>query len=531
MKRKTFKIHLKSEVAVGSPGTVNGGRDHLDYLQGGLFLGAVAARLYEQLGDDAWTVFHSGKMRFCDALPLSPSGQIAFPTPQSLAQKKHQQTEQAHLFQASELVNLAYQERVAGLDKVAAPYLSGAGEKVRPLTQYRLKTAIDPRTGGSMDRRLYGYHSLLPNQTYYFRLEADDDVADSLFQKVVAALQKPMRLGRSTSAEYGRVEVEPFEAQLPQPAPTSDGTLTLLLCSHLAVEDDGGAALALPESHQLGLPDGKLIRKRCFVRHAWHSMYNATYRAFESDLPIITRGSVLCYAMSPEDLAQVTRNPLLYAGLQQQRGFGCMLVNPPFLAESGAQFQAIDSKKETHQDVKCDHPLAQWLTERLENRKAEADIRSLAETWYQELRGLYESARVRGAFTADMVVGPTPSQWGRVSEVVAVALAKGMSMKQLQMLLFGNGNDKQDKAANKPICNANDPDWSKAIVHEALEKCLQQPPTFATWLKAKLAGEPAVSNPNQAITDDNRVRVLAHFARFAADRAKQQRNQQEENDA
>jgi hypothetical protein len=514
MRHQSFEIRLKSEVSLGSPGTTQGGRDNMDYLSGSFFLGAAAARLYRELGEDAWTVFHSGKVRFNDALPLSRSGSIAFPMPQSLATGKHQAPKEAERFTAGELINLAYQDRSSQMEKPSVPYLSAAGEKVRPKAHFRLKTAIDPRSGASMDRRLYGYHSLAPDQLYHFTLDVDEDVPNPLLEKILTVFNKPFRLGRSLSAEYGRCEATPKDNSWPNPVPSSDGSLTLLLCSHLVVEDENGVMPPLPQTHHLGLPPGELILERCFVRHGWHSFYNSTYRAFEGDLPIIMRGSVLCYRMAQEDLAVLNRSPIHHAGLQQQRGFGRFLVNPPFLAEAGPKFESVPQSKEPESAKEPNHPLVKWLKAQLQERNTEDQIRRAADTWYQELKVLYNSARVRGAFTADMVVGPTPSQWGRVAEV----LSAGMGPQDLQDKLFGKAG----------VCKSDDPDWSITIVHKALERSLERPANFADWLKAKVNADAAVAEENPFNLEDGlRLKALAHFARFAADRAKQQRNQQE----
>ncbi len=509
MRRQTFDIHLEAEVAVGTPGSVTGGRDSTDYLSGSLLLGAAAAQLYRELGEMAWLVFHSGKVRFGDALPLAPSGLCALPTPLCLAAPK------ATAGDETRMLNLAVSGRQTGYDKVGAPYLSAAGELVRPATHYRLKTAIDPRSGVSMARQLYGFHSLAAGQVYRGELSADDDVSESVFARLVDVLSGYVRLGRSRSAEYGRCRVVPV-TRVPQTnAPAEDGLVTLLLLSNLAVEDDAGVPCTLPSSASLGLPAGELVAERCFVRHARHAIYNAAYRAFEADVTIIVRGSVLCYRFDAATAAAVTAEPERYAGLLQQRGLGRLLVNPPFLLGKTPVFKTMPEPQKTQPAPKPQSLLLDWLEAHRDHRDSESEVRRAAETWYGELAALYDSARVRSGAPVSVVKGPSPAQWGRIAEAVGRETAGVVDLKRLEKALFH---------ATTGICREGDPDWGVTVFDKRLEDALGKPPTFTAWLRAKLKAQEADGVDSVPQDETKRVLVLAHFARFAADRAKQQRS-------
>lgn len=514
MRRQTFDIHLESEIAVGTPGSVTGGRDSIDYLPGSLLLGAAAARLYRDLGESAWDVFHSGKVRFGDGLPVAPSGLCAWPTPLCLGAPKGKGSDDPDYT----IVNFAVTGRKGGYDKLTKPYLSAAGEQVRPITYYRLKTAIDPRSGVSMARQLYGYHSLASGQVFRAELCADDDVPEAVFARLVDALRGQVRLGRSRSAEYGRCRVA---AVTPTPwpsAPAEDGLVTVLLLSHLAVEDDGGVPSALPSSVALGLPEGEPVPERCFVRHARHATYNAAYRAFEGDATVIVRGSVLCYRFDAATAAAVVAQPERFTGLLQQRGLGRLWVNPPFLMTETPFFEAVAPTKAVEATAKPPSPLLDWLEAQRDHRDIESEVRRVAETWYGELAELYRGARVRCGASAAMLIGPSPAQWGRIAEAVGRETAGAVDLKRLDQTLFHQ---------TVGICREGDPDWAATVLDERLEKTLGKPPTFADWLHAKLYAEASDSLDSVPLDETRRVLVLAHFARFAADRAKQQRSQTE----
>ncbi|CAM2011604.1 hypothetical protein [Acanthopleuribacter pedis] len=538
MRQQSFNIVLESEIAVGSPGSVHGGRDSLDYLGGSLLLGAAAARLYTRLGETAWTVFHTGKVRFGDGLPLSPSGLPTVPVPPCLIAPKQGVTDKEPADKGATTEapaekgarkkdrpgkdpeadfwrNAAYEPRRPGWNDLKGFYLSPAGERVRPCAHYRLKTAVDPRSGVAMAHQLYGYHGLAAGQTFRTVLEADDDVPPALFDQVVQALTGTLRLGRSRSTEYGRCRVvpvatPPFETAALQ----GDGVLNVLLLSDLVVENSMGVPCPLPPGEALGLPAACLVPARCFVRHGRHRAYNGKYRAFEGDLTLIRRGSVLAYQLeNPAEFSPA--QPIRCVGLFRQRGFGRMWLNPPFLNSAVPQFSELPTVTEVEAPPQPDLPLAHWLTAREATRHEEDQVQKEAEAWHEELVRLLEAARVRGGLATHTAVGPSPAQWGRITEAVAHELAGVMDIARLHQTLFDDQTG---------ICKTGDPDWDTKVLHDTLEKRLGQPPTFRTWLRAKLEGDAAVqADQKRVLSEQRRVAVLARFARVAADRAKEQR--------
>lgn len=63
-------VFLEQPLIVTQQAASAGAQLSLDYLPGSLLLGLAASRLYAELSeDDAWTLFHSGMVRFGDGLP------------------------------------------------------------------------------------------------------------------------------------------------------------------------------------------------------------------------------------------------------------------------------------------------------------------------------------------------------------------------------------------------------------------------------------------------------------------------------
>ncbi len=89
MRRTFFHLELLDNLICQGSNASVGLPPGLDYIPGNMFLGAVAQKLYSGLQEKAFEVFHSGRVRFGDGLPLTPGGQPALPMPLCLHGKKH----------------------------------------------------------------------------------------------------------------------------------------------------------------------------------------------------------------------------------------------------------------------------------------------------------------------------------------------------------------------------------------------------------------------------------------------------------
>ena len=80
-----FKCHLDSNVVLNQSAATEGSNSTLDFIPGNVFLGIVA-RHYDEFGNDALEVFHSGKVRFGDAhpVPVGYAGKRSLHVPASL---------------------------------------------------------------------------------------------------------------------------------------------------------------------------------------------------------------------------------------------------------------------------------------------------------------------------------------------------------------------------------------------------------------------------------------------------------------
>jgi len=81
MKRYQLILELHEDVVFSARSATLGGHRSLDYIPGAALYGVSASKLYDSLGRYAFTVFHSGKVRFGNGYPLAPNGEVGFPVP------------------------------------------------------------------------------------------------------------------------------------------------------------------------------------------------------------------------------------------------------------------------------------------------------------------------------------------------------------------------------------------------------------------------------------------------------------------
>lgn len=81
MRTQGIRITLQEDCVFSAGMATEGGHEGLDRIPGQALLGVAAARLYRELStEEAYTVFHSGRVRFGDGLP-APDGTPAVPVP------------------------------------------------------------------------------------------------------------------------------------------------------------------------------------------------------------------------------------------------------------------------------------------------------------------------------------------------------------------------------------------------------------------------------------------------------------------
>lgn len=433
MPHAIFDVLLEQPLIVSQQAASAGAHQTLDYLPGSTLLGLAASRLYAALDShSAWTLFHSGQVRFGDALPLA-DGEIGYPIPlcwhayKGEPAQEHGRLLAANLFDPTRLAADPTRQPV----QLRGGYATASGRLLSPERQQTLKTAIDRRTGMAAESQLFGYEALSAGQRFRFMLNADDDIQPALWQRLQDALSGSASLGRSRSAQFGRVRIERGDDAERCASATGGDRLTLWLLSDLLLEEHGQPCL-IPHPHLLGLPEGsRWLGEASFLRSRRYSPYNAYRRHYDSERQVISRGSVLRYALPRPLNAEECQRLQQGLGLQIESGLGCVWANPPLLEAAQPRFASAGSQQQTA--VPCptmpDSCLIRALHARRQRRlgdvqpeeKARELFAALCERIREARRYLATAAGVPISTTigSHTVTAPGRSQWGRLKQLAS----------------------------------------------------------------------------------------------------------------
>lgn len=438
--QQSFKITLQQDVIFNASSATLGGQQGLDYLPGSVFLGALASRCYAELsGDEAWQLFHSGMVRFHDALPLDTHEQPAWPVPLSWHYYKGEEFRSSDrtALDARKIFDPALHVQEPSAEsrqpkQMRKGYVSHSGAWVQPRQQLRMKTAIDARQGTAAESQLFGYHSLDAGQTYLFTLEAEPEAA-ALFEKAVKQLTGTLRLGRSRSAQYGKAlseRCEPGQIGSPLPATQASApaqTLTLWLLSDLALQDEHGQATLQPQARYLGLPDTACWDKQhSYIRTRHYSPFNAYRQAYEQERQVISRGSVLRYRLE-QPLTPAQLVALHTCGLHTESGLGRVAINPELLAQAQPAFKVRPDSKPSSSTTSDAHLatgssiLIQTLQSRHQAQQSYNTAEQEAQRLFKRLLDALDRARTWKGIPASQTLETAPgrSQWGIIKELAS----------------------------------------------------------------------------------------------------------------
>jgi len=431
---QTLHISLLDDCVFSERAATQGTHDTLDRIPGSALLGAAAAQLYPQLtAKEADAVFHSGRLRFCDGLP-EYNGALAWPMPMCWHHAKNDKPG-ADLHHGGALYNFLHVNVIPKRPGVGDPrqkkeqakqmrggYVHACGQWIRPQRNYRMKTAISADTGRAADAQLFGYSALQRGQTFLARIEADADFDPALFARVAATLHGQIVLGRSRSAEYGRVRIvhAASASHAPQDGRVSGSTLVLWLLSDLAPCDAFGQPTLALDAQALGLPEGsRILWNKTFTRARRYSPWNAKRHGFDTERRVLTAGGVITVQLPADaDLAQCTAQLQRGIGLHREAGLGQVWINPPLLSTVHPRFDAAApaAAPNNSAETKPDHPLVAWMRDQM-NARSTSDTEERAQNIAKRYRDAIETTRNALGypdFATDFY--PSRSQWGSVYE-------------------------------------------------------------------------------------------------------------------
>lgn len=397
----------------------------LDYIPGSTMLGALAAQLYSSLDEQSsWAIFHSGAVQFGPSYPVVDQ-QLALPIPACWHFEKDKKAFDGNKLNQAELVNQAHPnfERAEGVQykQCRNGYINSSGETASVGQGLSVKTAINRETGIAKDGSLFSYAYLEAKQTFIGWVESDN--LDYLDQ-IKTQLCGQFRLGRSRNTEFGRVDIQLLN-DMPISSPkVMNDVLTIWCLSDCQCLDSLGLATFVPELNQL-IPgvQGTLDANKSFIRPAKVSRFNQKRQGLDSEQLLISKGSVLVYRLD-EPLSAQRLNDLQQSGIgiNRQQGLGWVMVNPDWAENAHLTDASLFDRVSLTANAEPEYSnaptsnLTRWIANRCKEENDAAQIKDEVKALLTQIGQAYRNARQYNHILNSYEVGPSSSQWRRISD-------------------------------------------------------------------------------------------------------------------
>jgi len=472
-----LQLTLTEPLVLSQSNATEGAHQSLDYIPGATILGAMAAQHYRDFKQQgkAYELFHSGKVRFHNAYPLV-NDQPSYPVPLSLHYDKLGEKEEPinylHKTYATEegndpnKIKQVIQGKQHRKGYVSTTQNHQAWSFFEPEKTLQMRTAINPKKGKAQESQLYGYQLLKAGTQYLVQISCDDA---ELAQQLEATLngQKDLLIGRSRSAQYGKVQLsvqaaKTNQANKPIIKIDDDDHLILWLASDMAIYNQHGQPTLSPSLQDMGLKvQGEFISAKSFVRTRQYAPYNGFRKSYDLERQVLTQGSILTYkltgAFSEADMQTLQQG----IGAYTENGLGQVVLDNSFklLQQSEISLQKPKAQRQTQSVQNPNTALMAYLVEQAQQREVDAKYAEAIDGLLNELQKLYQSARNYNGLMPGQAFGPGKTQWGALRNYATQVKNK----KDLQDKLF-EGQDAFIKKSDK--------DWAVSTGHT----------TFKNWL-------------------------------------------------
>lgn len=344
-------LYPNRAAAFSASASTEGSHETLRAPTGAALLGWAAAQgRYQAFGNAARTIFHSGRVRFSNAVPLSGDGLPGWPTPQVLMRPKHgagawRMIGSSKILDARSVTVGRPDGDGTQREFIGSGFVTADGQSVVVETAGRLRTALE--LGSAKPNALFSLSHIEPSEglRYAATIEADEEsLDDETWRQLLDAFRRNrISLGRAAATAYGgayscEVVDSPHASLWPKPPERITGkSLRIWALSDLALVDalsgmptlhPGATSLDLDPRFALDSQESAITLRRF---GAWNSSLNGT-GARDLERQLIGAGSVLTFK-AEEDVESI-RLPTI-VGVGREIGLGRIWVQPPLLAAFG----------------------------------------------------------------------------------------------------------------------------------------------------------------------------------------------------
>jgi hypothetical protein len=444
MKRRYFKCTFLTDVILNAYSATEGLSESLDFIPGSNFLGIVAQK-YSEYNDNAYEIFHSGKVVFGDA-HLAIKGIRSNKRPASWFYEKtdiEQSKVYLHHFisddQWTELTKAGKQ-----LKQIRSDFFVLSDNLIvttKAEHTYSLKSSYDYEKRRAEDEKLFGYDSLNKSSEWIFYVQAEDTFLDIIEKDLTGERS----IGRSKTAQYGRVMIEKLpeheEVLGLEPNTIRIGNINYIFLyfdSCGVFLDKYHQPTYQPEIQDLGFHQSDEISicwEMSQILTKTYSPWNKKRKNRDSDRVCINKGSVLVVKV-PEnfDLIRYRQKVSEGIGLYRNEGLGQVIVNPLFLTKCNAE--ALLSFDIVKQDRDLDvSKKFQYIVEKGDSDKS--IINRLTNLSVEKKHQFRVLEKVLGFVKGNPDMKKiSPSQWGQVRNLAM----QSVSFSDLELKLFDKDN-------------------------------------------------------------------------------------------
>ena len=498
-----FKCELCSDIVLNaSAATSSSASERLDYIPGNKFLGIFAKKQYGAVGElDVDTIFHSDSVCFSDAHPIV-KGQRSLKMPLDFFTDKNDEEKGIYL---NHLLDKDHYETLRENDVQTRQMRKGyfieaegaiyKEDSIYSDARFSVKSAYNRNKRRPEDEQMFGYFSLPKGSVWSFYVTLKGAAAESkdLKDLIINSLEGKASIGKSTTAEYGRVCITHVEEtaeddksitiKLKKPKEDKKEEITWIkvyAASNLCFLDDSGEFTLSPKAEDLdeSLAGMEICWSKTQIRHRLYTSWNGHRKARDADRWIIEKGSVFFIKATKEvKLEQKQR-----VGLFQNEGFGEIIFQDKVFEKAlpegelkvkNLSVYAVAQKEEKDGKKKKVSPISLNSKEQ-QVKKYLKRIKQRTE----ENRTAKEVITFMKAYQGEMV-NLSSSQWGQLHNF-AINIENEDNLKEL---LFNDDIGFLNTASRKNT-------WKRKLV-KGLEQAYNDQPETARFFIIQLSNEAA----------------------------------------
>ncbi len=414
MREINFKVTFLSDIVLQASSNNEGKILDLDFIPGSNFLGMVA-RYYSEF-DNAFDIFHSGKVRFGDATLLvdeKPTYKVPFSYYKPKEDKKCQNVKNHHHI---EKFSVAEQ-----LKQIREGFITSDGQVVTPKYNYTQKSAYDKENRKSKDSTMYGYKAIQKDTTWQFTVKCDESIdSETIVQKLIGKKQ----LGKSKSAQYGSIMIEKLDTKPEDIENLSKlENVVLYAKSRLALFDKNGMPTYQPTPENLGISkDTKILWDKCQIKTLSYTPYNTARKTKDYSRVIIEKGSVIVVDnISKEDIDRLKSG----VGAFLSEGFGEILINPLITKELNPKYEKIKLESIKTDSKDSDKQLVTFLKNRVQKQTDMFEVGRAVDSFIKSHKDKFKEV--------------SKSQWGQIRSICTQSDTNDENIKERVSAFIDHG--------------------------------------------------------------------------------------------